>query len=452
MRVPFPQGFEGVEDLPRTRRSLQNCFNNGEDRIIGRPGITELNDTGAVARGSFVWNEALYNVVSEELIKITNVTTGAFSVIGAIAGSAVIETAIGFNTAVIVVKSGTIYTLDDTDTLVLISGNANFVPCVDVSHIDGRFVYIPSDGDPAFFSDVGAAGTVQATSFFDAEELPDKNNATFNLRNTLGIMGTDSIEFFRDVGTAINPFARIQGSRIDNGFVGGLLEYGDTFLFIGREKEQDFGIYAVGQGTAPKISNERIDLLLSTYTPTGLANVVAARYKWRGYDVATFALSRDSFGFFGGNWHILDTVEDGESEPWHAGFITQLDGKYFTAFESKIGVMAKVNTDYGERITRTIETAYEDEDNGWFTAQTLELGLSQGFNSSAGSVALFMSRDNVTYGEGLYIDLGSIGDYADKLKWNLAGGLGTYNGLMGVKIYTTEDIEFNAAFMNATFR
>ena len=309
-RVNFPPGLVGDENLPRTRRDLQNCWNTGEGRIIGRPGITELNTTGFVARGQFEWNEDLYQVVSTNLIKITDTDTGAFSVIGDILGTGPIETAIGFNNAVIVVKGQFIYTLDDADVIVDISNNANFFPSVDVAHINGRFVYIPSDGDPAFFSDVGAAGTVQVLSFFDAEELPDKNNSVFNFKNTLYIGGTDSFELFRDTGASPNPFMRITGSRILNGYISGLVEYKDTFLFLGRETDQDFGIYAIGQGSAVKLSNQRIDLILSTYTQDELELAISGRFKWRGYDVATFALNRDSFAFYAGNWFRLDTVFD----------------------------------------------------------------------------------------------------------------------------------------------
>ena len=86
-RVAFPAGFLGVENLPRTRRSLQNCFNNLDGKIIAVPGITQLNTTGKVARGQFVWNGSLYQVVSQSLIKITNTLTGAFSTIGTISGA-----------------------------------------------------------------------------------------------------------------------------------------------------------------------------------------------------------------------------------------------------------------------------------------------------------------------------------------------------------------------------
>lgn len=453
-RIPFPEGFLGEENLPRTRRSLRNCFNNLKDKILSRPGITQITTTDKVARGQFVWNGALYQVVSTDLIKITNTTTGAFIVIGTIAGTEVIETAMGFNDTVIVVKgvAGAIYTLDTSDTLTDISGNANFAPCTDVAHIDGRFVYIPFDGDPAFFSDVGAAGTVQVLSFFDAEELPDKNNSVFNFDNTLYIGGTDSFEQFRDTGASPNPFGRITGARLSNGYIGGLIEYNETFLFLGREKDQDFGIYAIGEGLAPKISNAAIDLVLTTYTQEELAAAIGGRFKWRGYDIATFTLARDSFGFYAGNWFVLDTVFDGVSKPWGGGFITQFEGQYFTAFEDKIGVFARVNTDYGNSITRIIDTAFEQEDNDFFTCQSIELGISQGFSTTAGSVAIFLSKDNVTYGQPLFRNLGVIGEYSHHLTWNEPGGMGAYDGFMGVRIYTTEDVEFSADHLIANFR
>jgi len=321
-----------------------------------------------------------------------------------------------------------------------------------VAHINGRFVYIPFNGDPAFFSDVGAAGTVQTLSFFDAEELPDLNNSVFNFDNILYIGGTDSFEQFQDTGASPNPFIRISGARLSNGYISALIEYNETFLFIGREKDQDFGIYAIGQGLAPKISNEAIDLILTTYSQAELAAAIGGRLKWRGYDIATFTLARDSFGYYAGNWFVLDTVFDGISKPWGGGFITQFEGQYFTAFDDKIGVFAKVNTDYGNSITRIIDTAFEQEDNEPFACQSIGLGISQGFSSTTGSVALFLTRDNVTYGQPIYRDLGALGEYATHLTWNEPGGMGSYDGFMGIRIYTTEDVEFSADHLIANFR
>jgi len=442
-KIDFPKGIESVEGLPKTARHLTNCFNDGNGSLVQRPGITQLATTSKVARGQFKWNDALYQVVSQSLIKITNLATGAFSVIGTVAGSDDIRVAIGFVNAVIVVKNGAIYTLDTSDVLVDISGNANMVSCVDVCHINSRFVYIPASGDPAFFSDVGAAGTIDALSFFDAEELPDKNTTCFIIKSTLYIGGADSFELFRDTGAVPNPFTRVTGARIQNGFIGGLLQYADTYLFVGNEIDQDSGIYAIGSGKAEKISNHAVDKILTDHTPTELSQAIASRFKWRGYDIATFTLRGASLGFIGGNWFELETFIGGISRNWGGGFITEINNKYYTAKDDKIGVLADVNTDYGNPLTRDILVAFTQEDGEYITCQSVSLGLSQGYNANAGSVAIQLSRDGVTFGDPLYRDVGVLGEYNSRLTWRYAGGLGTYENFVAIRITTTENINFS---------
>ncbi len=443
--VELPKGLAGAESLPQTRKELVNCFWNGEGQILPRPGIPKIgSDFVSLARGCFTWNNFLYAVYGNDLVRFDDLTTGANTVIGTIDGSSVIRTAVGFNEIVLVAKSAAIYTLDKMDFLTNVTLNQNFQPTVDVAHIDGIFVYIPTNGDPAYFSDVGDAGTVQPLSFFDAEELPDLNNAVFNLANTLYIMGTDSVELFRNVGTTPNPFARIQGARHRFGFIGGLLEFTNGFLFLGREKDQDFGFYGIGPGTTVKISNAFVDEILTTYAPEELGDCVAGRFKWRGCDIATFTLARDSFGFYKGEWFKLNTLVDGFPRPWLGGFIAQLDGVYFTASQRQFGKLAKVNTDFGEDLAKSIDLGFRHADNKRFSCQSIELGISQGFNATAATVGLFMSRDNRVYGPGLFRSLGAFGEYDKRLVWNYSGGLGNYDGFMGIRIYTTGDVDFAA--------
>tara|TARA_R110000796_G_scaffold163505_2_gene280434 strand:- start:4602 stop:4823 length:222 start_codon:yes stop_codon:yes gene_type:complete len=72
--------------------------------------------------------------------------------------------------------------------------------------------------------------------------------------------------------------------------------------------------------------------------------------------------------------------------------------------------------------------------------------------SESGSVALFLSRDNVNYGPAFYRELGAKGEYNNRLIWNEAGGVGSFEGFMGIRIYTTEDITFNCNHLIVTFR
>tara|TARA_R110000782_G_C14819205_1_gene413833 strand:+ start:34329 stop:35690 length:1362 start_codon:yes stop_codon:yes gene_type:complete len=451
-RVPLPEGFDVIEDIPSSRKSLTNCYNNGEGAIISRPGIEVIADVGEVSRGQFVFNGSLYQVIGTSLIKISNLATGAFTTIGTILGEANIRTAVSFSEAVIIVDGGRLYSITLLDVLSDNTENANFVPCTDVAQMNGRFIYIPSDGDPAFFSDVGAAGTVDSLSFFDAELLPDKNTSVFNLNNTLYIGGTDSIELFRDTGSTPNPYSRIPGASMLNGIIGVTLEYQDTQLFVGRKKDQGFGVFVVGQGNAPKISNQAIDLMLSEYTEEQLGDVIPGRFNWRGQDIATLTFKNDSVGFVNGRWFKLESRVASVSKPWKAGFINQFEGTYYTSSSTKFGKLSKINTDLGEEIERVIDMGFQHAEYDHFSCQSIQLGISQGFNASEGSVALFLSRDNLTYGQPLYRNLGLIGEYSKYLIWNYAGGLGMYDGFMGMRIYTTEDVIFNASFLIVNLR
>ncbi len=446
-RIPFPQGLSESEDLPRTKKFLLNVFIDSEGKVKQRPGVgglSSLDDALSLARGSFRWNEFVYKVFGNRLIKIVNETTGEFVDIGSIAGSDLIRTAIGFNDAVIVVRNGAIYTLDKSDDLTEISSQPNFVSCVDVVHIDSRFVYCPADGSPVFFSDVGQAANVQAASFFDAEVLPDLNNGLFVLGNYLGITGTDSIELFTNQGASPVPFVRVTGGGINNGLIGGLLDYGDTFFFIGRKREQNPAIFAIGSGAAPKISNEAIDLILFDYTLLELEQAITSRFIWRGNDIATFTLPRDSFMFLNGKWSILDSSINGDSVPWAGGFITELNNQYFTAYKDQIGKLEKINSDFGENFERGIQFGIESEDLRTFTIESLEPGISQGFNNAVGSIYLRTSTNGVNFRDPVGIKLGNIGEYEKKLIWS---GLGTYDGFAALVIFTREDVLFNMEYL-----
>ena len=436
--VPLPQSWQGSERLPKTRRLLKNQWNVGE-YTLPRPGIADLGDQAGVARGGFTYNEKLYMVYSNTLLRVDE--DGTTTSVGFIDGTAQIDSAIGFNSAVIIVRQsdGKGYTFDASEILTEIT-DIDFLPSNSVCHINGRFVYIPFDGSPAFFSDVGAGQTIQSDSFFDAEELPDKNKVAFNSRNILYIGGTDSFELFRDVGDTPVPFRRLN-ARQQHGYIGGIQEYSDTFAYVGRETDQDVGIYLISGGTSAKISNEKIDTILAGYTVLELSNAIPGRFKWRGYDILSYTLNYHSFGYYGGNWFVLDTRIENENQPWKAGFIVQYNQKYYTSRGVNLGRLDKINTDYGDGFERTIEFGFYNENNDDFTAQSIELGISQGYTDD-GTVGLQLSRDNVLYSDAFFRSTGEIGEYSDKLVWNYPGGLGYYEGFLGVRLTTTADIEF----------
>lgn len=442
----LPKGTQGIDNLPETNQLLQNMFHthDNSNSIISRPGINGISVPGGACRGGFEWDEDLYYIYSQELRKITDVDTGAFTVIGTIAGDDLVFSAAGAVTIAIVARGSASYTLDKSGNLVDTSGNTNFVIFVSVTSLNGRAIYVPEVGDKTVFSDVGDFGTIQTLSFFDAEIRPDETVFCFTLDNYLYLAGTQSIERFRDTGSGTNPFKRV-GAAFDYGYIGGFLEVDEAVVFIGRKRKQSPGIFAMDANRVLKISNPPIDKILETYTNLELTETISGRINWLGFDIATLSLRRDSFLFFAGDWSLLDTVINEESRPWSGGFIVEFDNRYYSGFEDKLGVFDSVNFDFGNRITRIIETSLSEENREYMTGTELELGVSQGFNTGERqSVGLQTTEDGVLYGPVIFEDLGLIGQYANKLVWGPPGGLGTYQGFMGIRLITRENVIFNA--------
>ncbi len=460
-RVPFPKGFTGRPDLPRTQRTLRNCFNNlksdQDAAIIPRPGIVELNTTNSIARGQFVWRDNLYQIAGLQLIKITDLETGDYSVIGTIEGEAEVLAAIGQVEATFIVKGGNTYTLDPDDVLTDITANANMRSAIDLAYINGRIVYVPEATEtdanpPLFFSDVGDAGSIQPLSFFEAEEQPDRSKAIFAYNRKLYVLGTDSIEVFQNVAdNPTTPFASIIGAGLRTGYVGALVEYPGTYLFIGRLRNQGFGIFSVGGGGTPKVSNERIDIILQQYSQEQLENAIAANFQWDGHNIAVFTLEDHCFGYMDGGWFEMDSLINAQFTAFGARYIDLVNGKFYVGFEDKIGRLEDIRTDYGEPITKEFVTAMSQEDSNWFNVSSLEFGISMGYDGSIGdeaaTVNLSTSRDGVTWNDPVYLELGKIGEYDKRLKWQPPGGVGAAQGFLAFKAYTTQNIRFTGEFI-----
>ena len=266
--------------------------------------------------------------------------------------------------------------------------------------------------------------------------------------------------------------------------------------------------------------------MIATNSLTQLGNTIGGRFVFHGYDIATFILGNDSFGFYAGSWFRLSTLFNSASAPWGAGFVTQFNGKYYTAFEGRFGVFDEVNADYGEPITRKLTFAMQDDENKWFTVQRIDYGVSQGFNKrlnvqinnvtnptsvarfnftaaqnitlavgqevtiegyltqttynatgvitatdtttyfeissiafvadepnvgrftsaalSVGTIALSTSRNNVTFNDPFFRNLGALGQYDKILRWSPPGGLGGFQGFAAFELSTTENVNFSA--------
>ncbi len=461
--IELPKGFVSIDEFPKAKENLINMMNVGKNKLMQRPGIIGIGTGVSECRGQIKFQDELYQVSGTKLLKIakdgTIIQNISDDFVLDIAGSAQCVMSVGFTFLVIVVKGDRAYAWDNT-TLAEIT-DPQFQASNDVTYINGRWVFVPSNGNPAFFTDALDPFTIDG--FFDAETQPDKNVAVVNFKNRLYIIGEETIEVFRDTGQASPVFQRIDGASIWTGIVEGHTFWGSSFVFLGKDKDENFGMFQVGSGDAPRISNPAVDELLNDeYTVEELQTCVAQRYQWKGQDVAVFRLPRHTIKFNGIGWWFASSIATfneqqitgNDFKTWRVNYITHCYGEYYVGDTdtNDIGVLDDIATDYGEDIESGFDTFVRAERGAYFTLASLELDGLTGQASPERTIGLSMSEDGLTYGDFFYIGMGEIGDYQRRMCWELPGGLGGYESFAGVRIRTTAPVKIAGEGLNAVIQ
>ena len=450
--IPLPRGIKGLSSVPKSREYLINLMWCNE-AIIRTPGIDEFATGVGACRGNVEWyaDNKAYFVSGTSLLRVE--ANGVTTNLGTVEGTAPVVFSQGQVNLVMVVQGGKGYRYNSAEGLVEIT-DSDYLPSVSVDFMDGRHVFIPADGSPAFYSDIDAAGSINPLSFFDAEELPDENRAVINLNNQLYILGEQSLEVFR---TNVDPdlvFTRREGARVDVGYIGGLTRFSTTAAFIGRRRDEGARIYAISSGDAPAISTPAIDELLNEhYTLDELKACVTVRYEWKGKEVMAFNLARHTLAFSDGVWFYQDSNLNGsEVGPWRVSAICHAYGKFLVgdSLSGKIGVLGDYPSEYGEDIEFEIKTFARGERESYFHISALMLDCLTGQKITDETISLSVSRDGRTWGDWFSRSLGLIGDYNRLVKWQPPGGMGVKENYLGLRFRSTADVKFSLEALQFT--
>lgn len=444
MKVDLPTGYMGIDELPKQRESLINLVSI-EGSIVRTPGITSvIESAGDGCRGADTWavDQSPYFVIGDTLYRLEDDET--LTDLGSVSGVGPVIFSGGQVQLVVLVVNGSAYTYDRNNGLEQIT-NANFLTSKSVDFIDGRHVYIPSDGSPAIYSEVDDAGNIDPLNFFDAEELPDINQYTINVRNELFILGGESIERFTTTGEADAPFSRRGGSRVDFGYVSGAVRYKNTFCFVGRARSQTYNIYAMGSGGAEPITNRAVVEDLATYTLPEILAVRTNRFTFNGLEFIAFTFFDRTYVYCEGNWIFMDSDINGTSAgPWRVNGVAFAYGKYYVGDlnTSNIGNLADVPSEYGQKVEYQIDTWLRSDRGSYFRPAMLEAEVLTGQNAT--TIGLSLSRDGRIKSDYHYRNLGSTGAYQRRVRWRPPGGLGRYESFMGISLRGTGSVKFGA--------
>ena len=227
MRIDIPTGRGKGRSVPLTAERLINMYAEAAPAkskspavLHGTPGFIQFAEiTGRVLiRGVYrtVDDGVLYVVASTKLYSISS--SGAPTELGIIAGSGRVGMADN-GTQLCIVSGAKGYIYDTTNGLSEIS-DTDFPGADTVTFIDGFFVFNnsnPSQKSQFFISDLLDGKTYDALDFATAERYPDSLLRVFADHSELLLFGEESIEIWFNAGNADFPFARAQGSVIEQG-------------------------------------------------------------------------------------------------------------------------------------------------------------------------------------------------------------------------------------------
>lgn len=385
--VPLPLGINAAVDFPKSRERLVNLMAISERERVPRPGIKSYATGFGKCRGSEFYRKLLFQASGERVAIIQRDPAAPVQDIGEIRGADLVFFAPGHTMMMILARGGQLLKWENTGgngTLTDVSDAPNFLRSVDMAFIDGRWLYVPADGSPVFYSEVGDGANIQPGNFFDAELLPDDNLGIINVRNTIYVLGEQSIELFRATGQEDAPFRRVQGGQIQSGYISARIEYGPSFAYIGRNVKGHAGIFYAGQGEAIGISNDAVGEILNSYSRDELYLARSQRYTWRGQDVVAFTLPNQTVAYANGQWHILTSeIEANETENqegWRAVDAEYAYGRYIVGdiATGDIGELTDVSTEYDEQIAFEFLTYVRNTPNSQMVIRAAELDTRAG--------------------------------------------------------------------------
>jgi len=441
MQINLPTGLRGDSETPKQRETLINCyFERGQVGTLSpRPGILDSEeDRYGFCRGQGVYQDSLYAVEADQLWKIDIDGNGVITrtqITGTIEGSANCILIQSFTTLLIQVIGGKAYGFDGT-TLTEVT-NPNYQPAVSVTFLLSRFVWVPADGGPFFWSDGNDPNVIDAANFADAEEQPDKNYAAIALKDSLIVFGGETIER-QTYNSNAATFLRSQGATLNIGYVGGLVRYGETLMYIGRPVNGTFSIYMYGN--PEPVSNKSVDEILNLYTFEELNTAKADFFSWKGETMVVWHLPNHTLHFYGDFAIIKSNINGNITGTWRGQFITSFGGKLVVGDRdsNKMGFLAELFTDYGEKLEAECESFVRmpPRTNQFF--KRFFGTMTTGATNQDRQIELSITEDGVHYGDSVAHKFKGVGIYNEEVSW---GPIGRFDNFMGFKLRWVGDIK-----------
>lgn len=433
--LPVTSGFY-VSEIPTV--SDKTCLNwipitiqtqgLAQEALLDRKGLTQFATLSGEHRGAIDFN-GVYITVNGTTVSSIDSSGTVTTISGSITGSGRLSMAKNDDYVVFVNNLGEGFYYD-ASTVTKIT-DSDFLSASTVCFIDGYFVFSALDGTRFFLSDINDPSTFSALDRSTAEERPDPIVAVYNYRNTLHVLGTETIEKYNNIGGISFPFQRINGASNSVGCYSKFspIEVENSFAFIGGGQNEGAQVYVMSGGSAQAISTPAIDLVLQKFTSAELADAYTMVYQQNGQHLLLITIESDviddrtlGYNIISGKWFELSSG----SGAWRGKSIIKLYDKFLVGDDAnRVGYIDSVYTDYGSTYFREVATQpFLSQEGENFKIGKIEVWVESGVGSATVDPQLMMDYSETlgrTWGTETSRGLGKVGQYNNRLVWRKQG-------------------------------
>lgn len=349
-------GRYGTETGPRHINAYVERVDEGQPNypIYATEGFVEHAEveTGIKTRGLISTDNEIFGLIGTRFLSVT--VAGDVTLHGAIAGSD--DVFMARNAAdtpqIAIVGEGLRYIWDGT-TLSTIS-DSDLPPPVGVTFADQRLIYAIADGR-LFWSDIDAAGSIDALSFATAEGAPDGlvNVYTHNLN--VWLPGTRTTEVWKSTANADDPFQRLGGGVIPHGCAAphSMKAVGETLLWV-NDKYQV--VAAVGLAVQI-VSNHAVSLAIESVMDK--KTIIAFVYYSGGNGFYVLSCPAWTWQFNVNTQRWLERASNGRDH-WRARHSAPLNDKWYVGdtYDGKINrIDPDIFDENGDALVWTLRSA-----------------------------------------------------------------------------------------------
>ncbi len=257
-RVAYPRNLIPVP--------VQTGISNGYLKPVD--GIVELGTGPGTGRGGINWQNILYRVMGDQLVRVFN--DGSTQSLGSVGSGNLVKMDYSFDRLSISTNNALYYW--DNATLQQVT-DPDLGKVVDHIWVDGYFMV--TDGEDIRVTELQDPTAVRPAVFGSSETDPDPVVALLKVRNEPHAINRYSIEALDNIGGDGFPFARIEGAYINRGAIGtsACCVFDNNIAFVGGGRNEPPSIWLGLNGNTQKISTREIDIQLRSFTEKRLSTV-----------------------------------------------------------------------------------------------------------------------------------------------------------------------------------